>query len=232
MYGSYRTNIGKTVTPSGRSDYQRDLVNQNRNSALLPNFPDINGGKAMGNALKTVRTKSPVRRTSSSSNSVSRNSKLSDKFEYGGGSSVPRFAGKSHDSTSPTSTVNSGLKLRRNSSDSGYNSSGKVCETQIETRLSDGLQRVNLHNTSCGNNNYGQFSKNRSSTSNYDSSLLSPNKLERSKPSVSCGGKETIAGRSSRQTSLDLENTKPRSYVSDTSVLSKSVSKCPYIFQY
>ena len=226
----YRTNIRETVTPSGRSGYREDPLNQNRNSALLPSFPHIKDRKVMGNAPKTARTKSPVRRSSSSSNSVSRNSKLM-KFEFGSGSSVPNFAGKSQDSASTTSTLNGSVKLRRNSSDSGYNSSEKACEAQIETGLSDGLQRVNLHNTSCGSSNYGQFSRNKTSTYNYDSPfILSTNKLERSKPSVSCGSKETLTGRSSRQTSLDLENTKPRSYVSDTSILSKSVSKRLYIF--
>ena len=230
MYVTYVRNPYKateTVTPRRRSGsiYREDqhLLNQSKNSsALLPNLPKIKGTNAMGNTLKNTRAMPPVGGYSSSSNSViSRNSKLSDNFECEGEPSVVKFAGKSHDTTS---TLNGSVKLRRNSSDSGYNSSGKACETGIDARLSGEIQRANLHNTPCGNNNYDQFSKNKSSTHNCESSLPpSFNKLERRNLSVNCGRKETSSGRSSRQTSLDLENTKPRSYVSDTRT-SKSVS--------
>ena len=229
MYGTYVRNSYKTpetVTPTRRSGsiYREDLhlSNQSKNSsALLPNLPKIKGTNAMGNTLKNTKAMSPVGRYSSSSNSViSRNSKLSDNFECGGESSVVKCAGKSHDTTS---TLNGSVKLRRNSSDSGYNSSGKACETGIDARFSGEIQRANLH-TSCGNNNHAQFSKNKSSTHNCESSLPpSSNNLERHNLSVNCGRKEASSGRSSRKTSLDLENTKPRSYVRDTCT-SKSVS--------
>lgn len=140
MFGTYASTLYKTkpetVTPSRRSgsSYREDLFNQSKNSsASLPSLPNIKGTNAMGNTLKNARAMSPVGRHSSSSNSViSRNSKLGDNFEYGGESSVPKFAGKSHDTTS---TLNGSVKPRRNSSDSGYNSSGKACETGIDGRL-------------------------------------------------------------------------------------------------
>jgi hypothetical protein len=234
MYRGYNPRIYRTLTEHessreklnsfGRTDSQSHRLTQNTKSAILPtrDLPClVEDRKAMGNiSLKTVTEKSPIRRKSSSSNSVSRQGKLSDYFEHGVVSSDPKFAGKSSYDT----TLNTNDKLRRNSSDSGYNSSGKVCETRTGTGLSNGLQRLNLYdNKSCGKSDYSQINKNKPFTS--DCTSLSPNKPELCKNTTSSGSRKIVSGsRSSSRTSLDLDNTKPRSYVNDRSILPKSVS--------
>ena len=213
---SYKFGGERTESPSYRSttltQNTRRVLPNPRPNRDLPNLED----KAMGNSLQ-MREKSPQsRRKYSSSNSVSHN------FEHGVDSSDPiKFAGKSSYDTS--STLNSNVKVRRNSSDSGYNSSGKVtCETRTETSLPNRLQRLNLDdNKSCGKSYiYSQFSKNKSCTS-----VLPSYKPELYKPTESSG---RSSSRSSSRTSLDLDNTKPRSYVNDRSKLTKSVSSTAF----
>ncbi len=210
---SYNFGGERTESPSYRSTTSTQNTRRVLPKRDLPNLED----KAMGNSLQ-MREKSPHNwRKYSSSSSVSRN------FEHGVDSSDPiKFAGKSSYDTS--STLNSNVKVRRNSSDSGYNSSGKVtCETRTETSLPNRLQRLNLDdNKSCGKSYiYSQFSKNKSCTS----ALIPSYKPELYKPTESSG---RSSSRSSSRTSLDLDNTKPRSYVNDRSILTKSVSSTAF----
>ncbi|CAB3977798.1 Ubiquitin carboxyl-terminal hydrolase 2 [Paramuricea clavata] len=218
----YRTELESSrgkLNSLGRTEFQSHRLTRNTKSAILPTQDLPYLVEDMGNiSLKTVTEKSPIRRKSSSSNSVSRQGKRSDNFEHGVVSSDPKFAGKSlYDPT-----LNTNDKLRRNSSDSGYNSSGKVCETRTGTGSSNGLQRLNLYdNKSCGKSDYSQIiNKNKPYTS--DCTSLSPNKPELCKNTAVSGSREILPGRSSSRTSLDLDNTKPRSYVNDRSILPKS----------
>jgi hypothetical protein len=159
----------------------------------------------MGNSLKNLGENPSSRRKHSPSNSVSHPGKLDvNNLEYGEDSLEPKFAGKS--------SLSNNVEFRRNSSDSGYNSSGKFYETPTDSSVSDRLQRVDLNdNKLCGKSDYSQLNKTKSGDI-----TLPPCKPElRKTPSYA---------RFNIKTSLEFDNPKPRSYVNDRLNLPKSVS--------
>ena len=185
-HGGNRANLETTLLKK-RSELQGHRPNQERRS----NLPHLEK-TALGNILKNIGENSSSRTNYSSSNSVSHRPKLERYFD----SSEPKFAGKSSHYTPPI--LNNNFESRRNSSDSGYNSSGKFCEPRTETSLSNGLQRVDFNdNKSCGKSDHGQFNGSSNSTT----------------PS---------SGRSPSKTSPDFYNPKPRSYVNDRLTSPKS----------
>ena len=147
------TRLKKRSLPQGLRPNQ-----ERRSNYSVSNVQDLSFEKtAMGNiSLKNIGENSSSRTNYSPSNIVSHRQKLRN-FEYGVGSPEPKFAGKSSHH-SPSVVKNNNFENRRNSSDSGYNSSGKLCEPPTETNLSNGLQRVGLsnYNKSCGKSDYSQ----------------------------------------------------------------------------
>lgn len=185
--------------------------------AVLPSrdLPYITDKKSMGNTLKGGQ--SSIQRIPSSSNSVSCRGKRSDSLENEVVSHEKPVEKSSYNSS--TSALNTDVKLRRNSSDSGYNSSGKIgVDTPTEKRYinsiyPDGLQRV--ESKAC---DYSKFSRKTSYTRDHPPL-----------PSDNCESLYKHPTRSSRRTSLDCDPSKPGSYVNDSRLTSvKSVGTAFY----
>lgn len=193
---------GYTSSSSGKgpSNYRKTSIE--RDKCVLPscNFEKTN---TMGNELRRERSSS-FNKKSTLSNSACRHGRI-EKFEFGVASSASsKFP---VDSADDSSLKNNDITFRRNSSDSGYNSSGKACESRNGIReLSNDFQRIKLNdNKLCSNSTY------------------------KSKNNGQLGYREEqfVAVRSNRKTSLSLDISKP-SYVYDRSKQSRN-SVCNYL---
>ena len=202
--------------PEHRSRRNQKYYTESAVTAVLPPLNQLNN-RNMGNSHKILREASPMRRRSSpsivSSNSESQQAKLNNYSEYRSGfSSEPKFAGKSsHDNTAKSSNGN----LRRNSSDSGYNSSGKACETRHESDLSNGLQLHSVNNNkSCSKNEHSKLTEGNSYRTG---STISPSRTpEYYKHTTGIETRESVlSGRSSSRTNLDFNTSRSRSYTND-----------------
>ncbi|XP_028408369.1 ubiquitin carboxyl-terminal hydrolase 2-like [Dendronephthya gigantea] len=173
-------------------------LNLKRESEERRDLPYLAGRTTMGNTLRSTGGRAPTatgRRHSSALSSVSHK----DTLNFENGSDLPQFAGKSSNSTS---ILSSNYIPRRNSSDSGYNSSGKGYEPRGEPALTNKLQPLNIQDCNkLGKSDYSQLKSHRN---------FKPETYQ---------GTDTSGCRSR---SLDLNYRRSTSYVTDRSMLPRS----------
>lgn len=179
------------------SKYERTYggLNQKRERQENRDLPSLPAGRTMGNNLKSTGGRVSTatgRRHSSASSSVSHEGRPvhADNFK----SRSPQFAGKSSNSTTTLKAI------RRNSSDSGYNSSGKGYEPRSNNVVKDPL---NLRDDKYSKSGYSEP----------DTNVNFSSKPETYQVTATSGSRR-----------FELDSKKSNSYFTDRSMLPISVS--------